>query len=161
ALLLWAQCLAGLRRDPNGPWPVLDAAGRARLVGELADRGPRPPAADPLAWHRRQAAACEADGRRGGAVWHLDPLLAAREGWRERPRRGQALADLGRLDAALADLAAAADLAGESWEVWDTRGRLHLRRGEWDETVADLTRALALRPGHAPARNARGFAHAA
>jgi WD40 repeat protein/tetratricopeptide (TPR) repeat protein len=160
-LLAEAQSLAGLRRDPNGSWPVLDLAARERLVAGLAGRPPRAAPADLPRWHRQGAAACEADRRWAGAVWHLDRLLAAEDGWRTRLRRGQALAALGRTDAALADLSAAVARAPDVEEVWEARGRLHLGAGRWAAAVADLTRALDLDPTQAPARAARGDAHAA
>ena len=73
--------------------------------------------------------------------------------------RARALGDI-ELDAALADCNAAVRLAPQRADPLDSRGLVHVRRGEFDRAVADYDAALALRPKSAWSLYGRALAEA-
>src|SRR5262249_41049460 len=96
-VLVWSQVHTGMRPDPDRAPRVPAPADWQASQGQLSrDGGPQPAREETLAWHRCEAAACEAGGQWLGALWHLDRLAeAAPDSWRFRTRRGSALAALG------------------------------------------------------------------
>ena len=64
------------------------------------------------------------------------------------------------LDGALADCNAAVRLAPQQADPLDSRGLVHLRRGEFDRAVADYDAALTLKPKSAWSLYGRGLAEA-
>jgi tetratricopeptide (TPR) repeat protein/predicted aspartyl protease len=62
------------------------------------------------------------------------------------------------LDAALADCDAAVKSRPDAAAFFDSRGLVHLRRGEYDRAIADYDHAIRLRPQEASSYYARGVA---
>jgi tetratricopeptide (TPR) repeat protein/predicted aspartyl protease len=100
--------------------------------------------------------------------WLQAHPLSARPSWKSTALREQITALNGAcwsravlkrdLDAALADCDAAIDLQPEMAAVLDSRGLVHLKRGEYDLAIADYDAALKLSPRQAVSLWARGVA---
>jgi WD40 repeat protein/tetratricopeptide (TPR) repeat protein/tRNA A-37 threonylcarbamoyl transferase component Bud32 len=161
-LVLATQVQTGTRLEVHGASHVLPPFAWLQGRNHLSRTCDGPPAGvDALAWHYREAAACEAGGQWPGALWHLDRLVEAAPGsWRLRMRRGNALAALLHWEKAMTDLSAAIQQAPQAWETWYNRGRAHLSLGAWQKSVEDFSKALELKPDHGPTVHDRGFAHA-
>lgn len=105
-------------------------------------RTPATHAADVDLWHQQQAASGDEFGRR----FHADQL-AQRVGHHVSSdsshlvSRAGVLAELGRIDAALADLTAAIDLAPGDRIIRSRRGQLYAERGDLALALADLSEA--------------------
>ena len=62
------------------------------------------------------------------------------------------------LDLALADCNAALEQEPNNVEAWDSRGMVHLKRGEFQAAYDDYNRAVSLRPGYGHYLYGRGIA---
>jgi tetratricopeptide (TPR) repeat protein len=97
------------------------------------------------------------------AVTQFDLWVAVHDDDRDLPAalngRCWARALAGRdLDKALADCNTAVRLTRRSADVLDSRGLVHLRRGEFDRAIADYDAALAQKPTTAWSLYGRGLA---
>ena len=109
----------------------LGGAGQAELWSRLGGTQPElsPPTSDEIkAWSGRRATECEEAGEWFGAAWHLDRLLEREpDAWREKLRRGDALAELGRWQPALTDHVAVGDRAAGRADVQSRLALLYFR----------------------------------
>src|SRR5262249_61386503 len=106
------------RRAPRGPDGVQPRGERG---------GPPVPPFDVLAWHRREAEACQRDRFWHGAAWHLDHLIAAEpEQARHYVDAAHARTQLGRHRQVVADSTPAIALGGKEARAWCYRGAAHL-----------------------------------
>jgi hypothetical protein len=130
--------------DAGGIVPLSHDQYRSRW--EALSTGRRTPAtraADVDLWHQQQAAGGDDFGRH----FHADQL-AQLVGHRVSSEssyfvsRAGVLAELGRIDAALADLTAAIDLAPDDRIIRSRRGQLYAERGDLALALAELSEAF-------------------
>jgi tetratricopeptide (TPR) repeat protein len=112
---------------------------------------------------RRIAATYERQGRWAEAIAHYDAWIAQRQKddalWEGLNGRCWARAMQGKdLDKALDDCNAALRKGPRNSAALDSRGMVHLRRGELREAIADYDAVLRLQPGMAWALFGRGLA---
>jgi tetratricopeptide (TPR) repeat protein len=141
-----AQLLTAHKLDfTGGILPVDQGALRASWQ-ELRRKDPRafaPATTQVLAWHRREADACEQARRWRLLVSHLDPLVAAAPADQQlRLRRAFAHAELGEWEKATADYEKAAALGANSPWVWWAPAVTRLASGDADGYRRSCARAL-------------------
>jgi WD40 repeat protein len=145
-LILLAQLLSGSRVETNGAlvplkpqelraaWQALREKYPSDFVG--SDR-------EVLAWHRREAADCEAQKVWDSAVWHLDRLIASGpvQGGLFA-RRGRAYAGIGRWEEAIADDSKVIDMESNDATHWINRGDAYAELSRWDRASSDYLMLL-------------------
>jgi WD40 repeat protein/tetratricopeptide (TPR) repeat protein len=156
------QALTGMELDTEGVLRPLETDAWEKRRREARHEPPGLPAEEPLAWHRREAAAAAAYRQPFAARWHLDRLVEAEgEQANHRLSRCRALAALGEFDAALSDASKAIELGrGEDYGAWLHRGEVHRLRGQWELAIKDFSKALVYRPKDPGILHQRGQAHA-
>jgi WD40 repeat protein/tetratricopeptide (TPR) repeat protein len=162
-LIRQAQLQTSHRIDPTGSSLVplaQDAVGQdwQALRARYPEDGSSSPA-EVLAWHRRQAEACQAAHDWFAVVFHLDRLLAARPADSTlHLLRAQAQDERGEWRKAVADYARAAAGEAGNAEAWHGRGLASLNLGNAEQARADLARALELVPEDGPVWLAQSLA---
>ena len=156
--------LAAIRLDPTRPLPtdalraVLEVDGAYQQL-EAAYESRRREIPRPERMRLALGSLYAAAGRREQAIAMLDEEIAAEPGsasllnnrcW-QRATWGM------ELDRALADCEAAVALSGSASHL-DSRGLVHLRRGDFEAAIADYSAALALRPRLSHSLYGRGLA---
>jgi WD40 repeat protein/serine/threonine protein kinase/tetratricopeptide (TPR) repeat protein len=129
-----AQGLAERRLGSGGDFVALAAEEREQARQALERRGAATRAASPaqvLAWHHRQAAACERAGQWSAAAYHLDRLIALEpEQALHHHRRGHAHAELAHWAEAAADYARAFTLEPDDLVIRLRHALLRLKLGD-------------------------------
>jgi WD40 repeat protein/tetratricopeptide (TPR) repeat protein/tRNA A-37 threonylcarbamoyl transferase component Bud32 len=170
----WVEARSGMRRLEDGSIQLLEVADWETTVARLGDWEAAAPE-DCLGWNRQQARTAEAASQWRSTRWHLDRLLVAEPQAGPRYlRRGKANLAMRDLAAARRDFDRAVQLLPEEWETWFQRGSLASREGRWQDSIADMNKALerlrlsdsAPLRGQQPVGTAailvgRGYAHAA
>jgi tetratricopeptide (TPR) repeat protein len=170
-LISLAHLLSGMQVDRRGELVPLTPD---ELREAWQDLRPRYPdvfvcsSEEILAWHWREAAACEDAKAWSWAVAHLDALIAADpESWMLLGRRGRAYAALGRWPKAIADASKAIALRPEADELWKLeklwllRGNAQAELGRWEQATADLSRAIEQDAGYSVPQIDLALAHLA
>ena len=148
-LVLLAQLLSGRQIDGTGSLAPLDAADLDHHKQTLGVRF-APSAAERLAWHRREAAACETVKDWPGALRHLERLIAAEPAQAALfYRRGEAHAQLGEWEQSAADHFRALQIQPEYAPAWQELAFAHATWKQWDRTVADYTALIESKPAAA------------
>ncbi len=164
-LVRLAQLFTGQKLDavgafeavPAEEWRALWQALRAKYPDALAPA----PAPAQLAWHRAVARDRETRAESFAAAFHLGRLIAAAPTEAGlRVRRARALGELGRWEAAEADLTAALDLGEKRADVWRQRGKARVELEDWEGAADDFGEALKLQAGDAELWRQRGDAYA-
>lgn len=160
ALALRPGLLAAIRKQL-----VLGRARGARYLDEAIGRGE---AICPSCFQLRVAAIYSRSPRWGGSHAAMQALASrapVATNARLRLLPGYVDLDMGesasvakRYDEAIAALDRACAL-GDHWEFFQVRGERYRYKGDQEKALADLDRALALRPGHADALLARAAAN--
>jgi tetratricopeptide (TPR) repeat protein len=156
-LISLAQLLCAMKVDRGGDLVPLTRDELRAAWRDLRDRYLVAFVSSPqeiLAWHRREAAACEDVEAWPWAVTHLDALIAADpESWVLLGRRGRAYVELGRWDAAIADAWKAIALRPKQDQLWKLqrlwllRGNALAELGRWEQAAADLVLAVEQEDG--------------
>jgi tetratricopeptide (TPR) repeat protein len=158
-LITMARLISGMQVDQNGDLVPFTTDHFRAAWQELRLRYPNVFACSSqeiLAWHWREAAACEEAKVWSWAVRHLDALIAVDpESWILFTRRGRAHTELGRWQEAITDASQAIALRPEHDQLWKQqglwlmRGNAHAELGRWEQSIADLTSAIDQDPGNA------------
>jgi WD40 repeat protein/serine/threonine protein kinase/tetratricopeptide (TPR) repeat protein len=117
----------------------------------VLDIGPASPDQTPqraLAWHRREAGACETSANWFAAAFHLSRVIElAPDDPQAFYHRGRSRHQLGRLDDAISDYTEAMNLGMQSYEIHFYRGEAAYNVNRLPLAQADLSRCLELEPG--------------
>ncbi|MGO9882140.1 MAG: WD40 repeat domain-containing protein, partial [Solirubrobacteraceae bacterium] len=161
-LIALARLLGSTRVDSSGELLAISREESRAQWRTLRDRHPDFFAGSPhfvLAWHWREAAACERDRAWQLAIGHLAALIRANSHeWMLYSRRGRAYARLGRWNEAVADYSRAIELRPVEQALWKyerlfcARGDLHAELGRWQAAASDFSESCKLDPGDVEAR---------
>ena len=147
---LWTQLLTGLRLDelgqgqPVGQFqPLRDKL--ATLGGAPGDLTPTPEQI--RVWHRQEANDDIGSRLWNAARWHLDKLLTIDpKDTNARADRARVLLGMGAAEAAKADIDQLPNGGGTDWKLWEMRGLMAQRQGQWAEAATAFGTAFELRP---------------
>jgi WD40 repeat protein len=145
------QVSSGMQFRARGavlPLPVSELRQRWQVCRDRHGSDFEAPPEEVLAWHRREAEACELAREDVAAIWHLDRLLAAEpRNVALLLRRAECRVRTGARSDAIRDLTQVMQQSPGDWRSAFRRGQLYAEQKDFDEAVADCTRALALQPG--------------
>jgi tetratricopeptide (TPR) repeat protein len=147
-LSLLSEVLSSHRFDSSGSLMPLDSASLREKWQHIRATNPGrqgPSAEAILAWEHRELERCERSQNWSGALQHLDRLASVEaDNWRFFYRRGNALAESGRLKQAAADFTRAIELNATDIEVWSAHALAQLGSGDLDAYAAARTGLLNL-----------------
>jgi eukaryotic-like serine/threonine-protein kinase len=161
-LIELARLLGSTHVDSHGELLPLKREESRAQWSTLRDRYPEFFARSPdffLAWHWREAAACERAQAWQLAIGHLAALIRANpHNWILYSRRGRAFSLLGRWNEAVADYSQAIELRPVEEALWkyerlfSERADLYAEMGRWPAAASDFSEACALDPRDVEAR---------